>query len=197
MLRTDSTRTARLAVALAISAALLLPSEVSLADPPPWAPAHGWRKQNDPNYQGYTGKKWDRDYGVVNGRCNLQAVGAVVGATVGGAVGSQVGQGEGRVIATVLGTVLGAAVGSKIGRDFDNADRGCIGHTLELVGDGRSVRWANPQTGMNYVITPTRGFESGGRKCREFTTRVTSGGRAETLPGRACRAGDGTWQIVS
>ena len=26
-----------------------------LADPPPWAPAHGWRKKHDPNYVGYTG----------------------------------------------------------------------------------------------------------------------------------------------
>jgi len=39
------------------------------ADPPPWAPAHGWRKKNDPNYVGYTGKKWDKDYGIIEGRC--------------------------------------------------------------------------------------------------------------------------------
>jgi hypothetical protein len=41
------------------------------ADPPSWAPAHGWRKKHDPDYVGYTGKKWPDDYGVVSGRLQL------------------------------------------------------------------------------------------------------------------------------
>lgn len=28
------------------------------ADPPPWAPTHGWRKQHDAYYTGYTGSQW-------------------------------------------------------------------------------------------------------------------------------------------
>ena len=27
-----------------------------LASPPDWAPAHGWRKKNDPAYAGYSGR---------------------------------------------------------------------------------------------------------------------------------------------
>ena len=54
----------------------------SYGDPPPWAPAHGKRKKGDA-YTGYTGKKWDKHYGVVNGRCNREAVGAVIGAKIG------------------------------------------------------------------------------------------------------------------
>ena len=109
----------------------------SYGDPPPWAPAHGKRKQGDP-YTGYTGKKWDKHYGVINGRCNREAVGAVIGAAAGGAVGSQIGKGENRQIAILVGTVAGAAIGAKVGRGLDQTDRACIGHALELVGDKKS-----------------------------------------------------------
>ena len=185
------------ALTLATLALALAAPSMSSADPPPHAPAHGWRKKHDPNYIGYTGKKWDRDYGVVDGRCNREAVGAVLGGVVGGAIGSQVGKGEGRAVAIVVGSVLGAVIGAKIGRELEEADRGCIGHALELAADGRPVTWVDPQTGLSYAVTPKRGFKQNGRSCREFTTAVTSKGRRETVTDRACRSGDGTWQIVS
>ena len=50
-----------------------------LADPPGHAPAHGWRKKNDPHYVGYTGRTWQDDYGIRSGRCNREAVGAAQG----------------------------------------------------------------------------------------------------------------------
>ena len=34
----------------------------ALSQPPPHAPAHGWRKKNDPYYVGYTGRQWERDF---------------------------------------------------------------------------------------------------------------------------------------
>ena len=60
-----------------------------LADPPPHAPAHGWRKKNDPYYVGYTGRQWTDDYGIRSGRCDRDrshmatAVGAVAGGVIG------------------------------------------------------------------------------------------------------------------
>ncbi|MDP2627510.1 MAG: hypothetical protein Q8Q58_11465 [Candidatus Rokubacteria bacterium] len=63
----------RKAIAVAVIWALTAPV-VSFGDPPPWAPAHGWRAKHDPFYLGYTGKKWDRDFGVLDGRCNRSAV---------------------------------------------------------------------------------------------------------------------------
>jgi surface antigen len=185
------------ALTLAALVLTLAAPPVSYADPPPQAPAHGWRKKNDPNYVGYTGKKWDRDYGVIDGRCNREAVGAVLGGAVGGAIGSQVVKGEGRAVAIVVGSVLGAMIGAQIGRQLEEADRGCIGHALELAADGRPVTWVNPQTGLSYAVTPTRGFKQNGRSCREFTTAVTAKGARETVTDRACRNSDGTWQIVS
>ena len=53
----------------------------SYADPPSWAPAHGKRKKGE-DYTGYNGKKWKRDYGVLEGRCNREAVGAVIGGAI-------------------------------------------------------------------------------------------------------------------
>ena len=169
----------------------------SYADPPPHAPAHGWRKKHDPNYVGYTGKKWDRDYGVVEGRCNREAVGAVLGGAIGGVIGSQVAKGDGRAVAIVVGAVLGTVIGAKIGRELDEADRGCMGHALELAANGRPVTWVDPKTGLSYTVTPTRGFKQDGESCREFTTAVISKGRRQTVTDRACRSTDGTWQIVS
>jgi len=167
----------------------------SYGDPPPWAPAHGKRKQGDP-YTGYNGKKWDKHYGVINGRCNREAVGAVIGAVAGGAVGSQVGKGENRQIAILIGTVAGAAIGAKIGRDIDQTDRACIGHALELAGDKKRVTWKSANERTIYLLTPLRGFEQNGVNCREFDLRVTTGDRKETSRAKACPGGNGTWQIV-
>ena len=88
-------------------------------DPPPWAPAHGWRKKHDPNYAGYEGARWPSDYGILHGSCNREAIGAVLGGAVGGVVGSRVGQGETRAVATVLGAVIGAVIGAQIGKSMD------------------------------------------------------------------------------
>jgi surface antigen len=166
----------------------------SYADPPPWAPAHGKRKKGE-DYTGYTGKKWKRDYGVLEGRCNREAVGAVLGGIAGGAIGSQV-EGENRQIAIVLGTIAGAVIGSQIGRDMDEADRGCFGHALELAGDKKRVTWKGADGRTTYRLTPVRGLEQNGEHCREFDLRITSGERKETSRAKACPAGDGNWRIV-
>lgn len=179
----------------ALAFALACPAIV-YADPPPFAPAHGWRKQHDPYYEGYYGKKWPKDYGVVSGRCDYAAVGAVLGGAVGGAVGSQVGDGNGRTVAIIVGTVLGAAIGANIGSNIDSGDRACIGHTLELAPLGRPVVWDNDHTGVHYVVTPTRSFKMDGRACREFTTERIRGKKRSTERGQACRGDDGEWKMM-
>jgi surface antigen len=165
-------------------------------EPPPWAPAHGWRKKNDPYYVGYTGRKWDNDYGILAGRCNRQAVGAVLGGAVGGVVGSQVGRGSDRQIAILVGTVAGAIIGAHIGREMDRADHACIAHALELSGQNRRVQWPSADNRTTYILTPLGGYKHNGRACREFDLQATRDGRTQTGRGRACQTGDGTWQIV-
>lgn len=164
----------------------------ALAEPPPWAPAHGWRKQHDPYYVGYAGHKWPKDYGIASGRCNREAVGTALGGMVGGVVGSTVGKGDGKAVAIILGTVIGAVIGNKIGRDLDNADKGCLGHTLELGAENKPVTWVN--AGLNYTVTPLTGFSANGQKCRNYRLNMRGDGINDTRNERACLASDGTWK---
>ena len=167
----------------------------ALAEPPDHAKAHGWRKKNDPNYVGYTGRTWERDYGVLEGTCNRKEIGTVLGAVVGGAIGSQVGDGSGRTVAIIVGSVIGAAIGREIGRDLDDGDRACVGHALELAKPGQRVRWVNETSGVTYVITPKAG--TSGDSCRPYTLSMTRSGQVKNADGKACRVKDGTWQIRS
>src|SRR5258707_248865 len=206
----------RLAVAAFVAVSFFLP-EVVVADPPPWAPAHGWRKKNDPNYVGYTGTKWENDYGVLDGRCDAAKVGTVLGGVAGGVIGSQVAKDSpNRPGAILVGTVIGAVIGNKIGTEIDSGDRGCMGHALELAGENKPVRWTNAATGASYVLTPTRNFGDQRNPCREFTTVAVSGGREghegkgkgkgkgkgarsgeASIKGVACRRGSGEWEFRS
>lgn len=186
-----------LSVAAILVGALLAAVPVdNYGEPPPWAPADGWRKKNDPYYQGYTGKRWDNDYGIASGNCNREAVGAVVGGVVGAAVGSQVGRGDNRKVAILLGTIAGAVIGAQVGRDLDQADRACIAHSLELAGPKKRISWQGADKRTNYLLTPGRGFKHNGQECREFSLRATGGGSIELMDGKACRSGDGAWHII-
>ena len=169
----------------------------SPAEPPPHAKAQGWRKKNDPNYVGYNGKKWEKDYGIVEGRCNSAAVGAVLGGVTGAVIGSRVSDRQDRPVAMVLGTAIGAVIGAKIGQTIDASDRGCMGHALELAGERKTVVWTNKATGVTYRLTPTRNFKQGNASCREFTTAVSAGRKKDSVKGVACRRGDGEWVLGS
>lgn len=160
------------------------------ADPPSHAPAHGWRKKHDPYYMGYTGKKWDNDYGITLGKCNRDAVGAVLGGVVGGAIGSQVGQGNGNRLAILVGTAVGAVIGAKIGRDLDQKDAGCIGHALELARDRQRVTWTG-EGGLRYELRPLSASSHDGMPCREF--ELTVGDRR--VRQNACQREPGTWAL--
>ena len=84
------TRLRRSCAAMAgVLISLAIAAPVSLADPPPHAPAHGWRKKNDPYYVGYTGRQWTDDYGIRSGRCDRDRshVATAVGAVAGGVIG--------------------------------------------------------------------------------------------------------------
>jgi surface antigen len=193
--RPVQSRTLFAAALTVLTLAVAVPAN-TYGEPPPWAPAHGWRKKNDPHYTGYTGRKWDKDYGVLNGRCNREAVGAVIGGVAGGAIGSQVGKGSGRQVAIVVGTITGAVIGAQVGRDMDQADRACMGHALELAADRRRVSWQGADSRTRYLLTPVQGFEHNGAHCREFDLTVTTGRSKNTNRAMACPTGNGAWRIL-
>lgn len=183
----------RAAALAAVAALVALPA---LADPPSHAPAHGWRKKNDPYYVGYTGKHWSDDYGVRSGRCDRDRAGAALGAVVGGAIGAAVSDGDDRLIAVLAGATIGAVIGREIGDEMDDDDRACFGHSLELIEDGHRVDWDGSRHGMLYTLTPDRRFERDGRVCRHFTLVRAFDGRRIVKQGNACRYGEGDWRMI-
>ena len=185
------------AVALAAFAASSLPLDAAYADPPPWAPAHGWRAKHKHKKEKYVYYR-EVPYDIGIGRCNRDLIGAVLGGTVGGAIGSQIGDGAGRTVATVGGVLVGAVVGGAIGRRMDDRDRACVAHALDLAPDGRAVSWANPETGARYELRPLGLYQAAdGRSCREYVTEAVIEGESRRIRGVACRAPDGAWQPAS
>lgn len=165
------------------------------ADPPPWAPAHGYRAKNK--------KKHDRDvlyvvpFDIDLGRCNRELLGSVIGGAAGGAVGSTVGSGDGRTAAIIGGTIIGVIIGGSIGRAMDQVDQNCVGQILEHAPDGRTVAWSGPQSGSDYEVTPVKTFRTqSGAYCRDYSTSAVIGGERQQLYGTACRQPDGSWQLV-
>jgi surface antigen len=182
------------------SAALaMLATTVALpafADPPSHAPAHGWRKKNDPYYVGYTGHRWPDDYGIRAGRCDRDRVGTALGAAVGGAIGAAVSDDDDRLIAILAGAAIGAVIGHEIGDRMDDRDRACMGHALELLEDGRRVDWTGSSRNIAYSLVPYQRFERDGRVCRHFTLTRLVDGRQVKKKGSACRDGDGDWRMI-
>lgn len=189
----------------------------ALADPPPWAPAYGYRDHKDGDYEyehkhkKHHKKRWkkrehyesydeiDRGFpsAIRLGRCDREKIGTLIGAATGGLLGANIGKGDGRLVAVGAGTLLGAIVGGALGRSMDAVDAGCVVQSLEYAPDGARVAWRNPNDGARYEVTPVETREVGdGAYCRTYETTVTIDGRTEIVRGRACREPDGRWRIV-
>ena len=124
--------------------------------------------------------------------------GLAVGAVAGGLLGNQVGKGRGRTAATVVGAVVGGLVGTQIGRALDEQDRRAAAEAeytaLESGQSGVGTPWRNPDSGHYGMVVPGRPYQNGGNNCRDYSHTVYIDGRPETMRGRACRSGDGSWR---
>jgi surface antigen len=180
-------------------AALLMLSSLAVwagpafADPPAHAPAHGWRKKNDPYYVGYTGAQWERDFDISSGSCNRQEIATVIGAIAGGVIANRVAD-EHKAVATIVGVIAGGVIGNKIGRELDEADRGCFGHALEIAQPGQKITWANQAAGVRYEMTPGSASPKDGASCRQYTLVTIMGNQRSSQPGVACQSQPGVWQ---
>lgn len=183
-------RTGLLGLALALT--LAAPVPVS-ADPPPWAPAHGWRaKQKGKQAKQHRG--YVAPFGIGEGTCRRELLGSVLGGVAGAAAGTQIGKGGGRLVAVAGGTILGIIVGGALGRAMDRQDLNCVGQVLEHAADRQQVAWTAPEGA--YAVQPVSTFRSAGAYCREYVTRATIGGREQTVHGTACRQPDGAWRLM-
>jgi surface antigen len=127
------------------------------------------------------------------GGCTQRETGTVIGGVVGGAIGNQFGHGAGNVAMTAVGAIAGSVIGGAIGQNMDDTDRLKTQQALESTRTNESRSWKNPDSGDRYTVTPTRTYSSGGRSCREYTTRAYIDGRNEVIHGTACRNAEGRW----
>ncbi len=122
--------------------ALAIPATPALADPPPWAPAHGWRERNDdraayhrddrgrydrrgryiePRALSRSDRVWRGDDGRYHCRRGNGTTGLVIGGAVGALLGREIDGGRDRT----LGTIIGAAGGALLGREIDRGGLRC------------------------------------------------------------------------
>jgi surface antigen len=181
--------------ALLIVSSLVTWAGLAFAQPPAHAPAHGWRKKNDPHYVGYTGQQWERDFDISSGSCNRQEIATVVGAIAGGVIANRVAD-EHRTVATIIGVIAGAAIGNRIGRELDEADRGCFGHALEIAQPGQRVTWTNEGANVRYELSPGAGSTRNGTPCRDYTLTTVTGRQRSSQTGVACQTQPGVWQAA-
>jgi surface antigen len=179
----------------------------ALADPPSWAPAHGYRgkekgkgkhrdRDSERYWVGYSGREYPRDFDIAQGRCNREELGAVLGGVVGGVVGNQVGSRDNRTVSTILGVAVGALIGAKVGRDMDDRDRACMGQALELGASGRRVAWTNESSGVRYELVPGDGRRDSGPVCRDFRMAAVQGSERRESNARACQTRPGVWELA-
>jgi len=131
--------------------------------------------------------------------CNpsKQDIGTVIGAGSGAFIGSQIGGGTGQLAAVAIGTLLGGYLGSSIGQSMDELDQYKTQQVLESSPTSSTVAWNNPDSEIDYSVTPTRTYESASGPCRDYTTEAVIDGRAEIVHGTACRGNDGSWHATN
>jgi surface antigen len=182
-----------IALACVLATAVAVPLPVA-ADPPPWAPAHGYRKKGKGHQ--HAEKAYVVPFGIDLGQCNKQEVGMVLGGAAGGVLGSTIGKGDGKTAAVIGGTIIGILVGGAIGRSMDQADHNCTGQILEHAQDNQRIVWQ--KDGAEYSMRPGRTWTSGsGVYCRDYQATATIGGKPQQVFGKACRNPDGSWQLSS
>jgi surface antigen len=163
--------------------------------PPPWAPAHGYRRKGNGGYP--------FPAGLLDGRCRVDLLdgptaGGLLGAAAGGLAGSQFGKGDGKLAATAIGTLIGFVIGQEVGRQLTPVEETCFSQTFEHVPDRETIVWRNAQQDAQYQVTPIGTTEVGtGMYCREYQAKATVGDRVEETYGTACRQPDGSWKLMN
>lgn len=62
---------------------------------------------------------------------------------------------------------------------------------------GSRTSWENPATGSHGMTTITREFtRADGARCKDFTQSVVLNAEQRNVDGTACRADDGTWNVL-
>src|SRR5690606_10685198 len=103
------------------------------ADPPPWAPAHGYRAKQQQRIYDNRGRYYeprrlsrgDRIWRGNDGRYYCRRDNGTTGLIIGGAVGALLGREIDGGRDRTLGTIIGAAGGALLGRAVDRGELRC------------------------------------------------------------------------
>lgn len=120
----------RKTIMAAVLVATVIPT-IAMADPPPWAPAHGRRaheREYDDRgryYQPRPIQADDRVWRGHDGRYYCRRGNGTTGLVIGGAVGALVGHELDGGRDHTVGTILGAAGGALLGREIDRSHLKC------------------------------------------------------------------------
>ncbi len=164
-------------------------------------------------YAGFGGTRWTTDYGIGSGRCDRDAIVVPAGCRVPKTLVQRHEENlKNRTVGIIGATASsGLLLSTRLHGQFDERDRRCLGHVLELGTAGRQVGWTNGATRQAYAVavteyTPSTVVPSGARpavrdRCRVLllttspagTTGAARRGRTETLI--ACQANPGVWSI--
>jgi len=105
---------------------LALPAAApALADPPRWAPAHGYRAKQAYQPRYYTSDRGVRYWRGEDGRVYCRRSNGTTGLIVGLAAGALAGRAVDTRGERTTGTILGAAAGALIGRQLDRGSARC------------------------------------------------------------------------
>lgn len=121
----------RKSIIAAAIAATVIPT-LAMADPPPWAPAHGRRAKEariyddrGRYYEPRPIREDDRIWRGHDGRYYCRRGNGTTGLVIGGAVGALVGHELDGGRDHTVGTILGAAGGALLGREIDRSHLKC------------------------------------------------------------------------
>jgi surface antigen len=149
------------------------------------------------------------------------APGAAIGGFTGTAAGGTAAWGAGGMI---LGALFGSYLGQRVSEEGSESQVGgpirlgpveiCFQNACVAEEDsyrysestyesflnepvGSQTSWRNPATGSHGTTTITRAFtRADGAECKAFTQSVVLKAEQRDVDGVACRANDGTWNVV-
>jgi len=172
------------------------------SEPPPWAPAHGYRNKHKSKSKHHHHRGHDyyhddvaEDIGIFDGVCKYEKIATIIGGAAGAVIGSKAVDKEDRVAGILIGTIAGVIVGRTIGKVIDERDKNCAGHALAYLDDGESLRWENPNTHARHKITTLSSYVQNGYECKQFITKtIFSNGHKTSYENDACLDDDGVWR---
>ncbi|AWN38599.1 RT0821/Lpp0805 family surface protein [Methylobacterium radiodurans] len=89
-----------------------------------------------------------------------------------------------------------ASFGTDLGDEDWRRARAALGVALDPQGNGRPVKWDNPESGLRGSINPTGlPYVSNDLICRDFLASVIAPERSRFVRGTGCKPSGGTWEL--